>query len=491
MEIKLPLPVNTLGTAKSKLDALTLQLNQQLEVKVIEAKSEQNTLTLQFANTTLRLQSNQPLAIKPGQALMLQVVRLQPAPEFQIVKPTQPTTQAATEPLQNEIILKQLQPSPAPQQTTQLTKQLVTGQLVAFKIAGITANSLSGLLYIDGENKASTRPPLPATLPVKQIVNLGVSSGQRNDNQALTLKNGQWLTLEVVKPGDQPQFKLVTYPERAISDRAITEAIKQYLPIQDSATTLLNSLSNLEGETEVPQLLQRLAREILQSLPQRSQLTDADSLKHHIENSGRLFEAKLIQLATLPDINLKDDFKLKLLQLINQLQQQTDPTPEQKPKANELNLLREILQKSHATLAKTILDQLASLPREDGNKLNWSLELPFFNQKHIDKIAIQIEQEKTATSKQAKNTWAVTMTLTPPGLGTLHCKLHCFDNIVSTRFWSDQTSTVEKIKHHLDYLRQELENNGINPGLIEVQQGHPQQTTDSHLSVRNLLNEEV
>ncbi len=499
MEIKLPLPATPLTTVNGKLDALTGQLNQLMEVKVVEAQSDQNTLALQIGNKVVRVHSDQPLDLKSGQQLTVQLIKLQPLAEFKLVAtPVQTVTvQAGSDTQTPEIVLKQLPPAPAPQPTAQLMKQLVVGQLVQFKVVEVDAKQLSGLLTLAPTNKPEARQQnVPVMLPLKQIVNLAATAPARQaESASLVIKSGQWLNFEVVKSGEQPLFKLAPIDPPAISraanERVITEAIRQYLPVQESAAALFEKLADLEQDADVPQILHRLAREILHNLPQRAQLTEPETLKQQIDNSGRHLEAKLVQTLLNPDIDLKSDLKLKLLQLINQLQQHIAPEGEQRPPTGELNLLREVLQKAHASLAKIVLDQLASLPKEEGNKQTWVLELPFDNRPHPDSIAIQIEQDKSSSPAQTKNRWSVTITLAPPGLGTLQCKLNSYDGVVSTRFWSEQPATVAKLSRHLDYLKEQLEKNGLTPGAMDVQQGRPQQPATPPLDGRNLLNEEA
>ena len=490
MDIKIPSPPPPSPATLSKLDAFTLRLNQQLDVKVIDVHSEQQTLALQIANKLIQVQSSQPTAIKTGQDLTLQVVKLQPLVEFQVLKATEQSVPTTTSQLENTIILKQLTSSQASLPVPQLFKQLVTGQQLAVKVLAINANQLTGSFYVDNPDVSDAKTPIQTTLPLARIVNLATSAIQSRESATLTLNRGNWLTLETVQPGDQPKFKLVSNHLSVVDEQTITEAVRLNLPIQQSATALINSLAELGKDADVPQILQKLAREILQSLPQRSQLNDADTLKRFVDNSGRFLETKLIQLANNPDIDLKGDFKLKLLHLINQLRQ-IGPEVEQDLKTSSLKLLHEVLQQSHGSLAKIVLDQLASLPKDDSNKQTWTLEFPFLNQNQTDQVTVRFEQHKASPETKTNNSWSVTITLSPPGLGIINCKLQCYDNIVSTRFWSEQAATVEKISRHLDYFRQQLENNGVKVGAIDVLQGQPQQKVTDTLSGLNLLNEKA
>ena len=506
MDIKIPLPASSLTIAKSNISSLPLQINQQLDVKVIEVKTDQNTLALQLANKTIRVQGNQPLNVSDGQTLSLQVVKLQPVPEFKIVNPPvqQPSQPATTTPeanklqKQEEIILKQVLPQPTGNtqaKTSKILSQLVNGQHLHLKQVEVSSKGLTGLLI---SNPAKTESNQVIKLSNNQISNLPTITGSLTDKNNIPmakLEQGQIITLEVIKSGSQPQFKMVNSNPATVTEQKIAETFKRYLPIQDSPavlfTHLLKHMPELEKNEKIPQTLKRLAREILQNLPQKSQLTNAETLKQQVLNSGRFLEAKLAQLIDKSDSVLQDDFKLKLLKLIDYLKQQPESKAEQKPQIHELNLFKEILQKSNNTLARIILDQLNSLPKEEGNKQTWSLELPFLNNDQTEKVSIEIEQDQQPDKPEQKNNWSVSITISPPELGTIHCKLNCYDHIVSTRFWSEHPDTVAKINSHLGYLKQQLENNGINPGLMDVQQGKPDQKGKQKLLGQNLLNEKA
>ena len=516
MDIKIPLPASSLTIAKSNISSLPLQINQQLDVKVVEIKTDQNTLALQLANKIIQVQGNQPLNVSDGQTLSLQVVKLQPVPEFKIVNPpvqqlSQPAaaTPEATLQKQAEIILKLVLPQPADNtqaktvsniqaQSQKLLSQLVSGQHLHLKLIEVSSKNLTGLLVSNPQTNASnTDSNQVIKLPNNQISNLPTITVPLTDNKnnAPLVKLEQIITLEVIKPGSQPQFKMVHRNPADVTEQKIAETFKRYLPIQDSPavlfTHLLKHIPELEKNEKIPQTLKRLAREILQNLPQKSQITNAETLKQQVLNSGRFLEAKLAQLIDKSDSVLQDDFKLKLLKLIDYLKQQPESKAEQKPQIHELNLFKEILQKSNNTLARIILDQLNSLPKEESNKQTWSLELPFLNNDQTEKVSIEIEHDQEPDKPEQKDNWSVSITISPPELGTIHCKLNCYDHVVSTRFWSEQPNTVAKINSHLGYLKQQLENNGINPGLMDVQQGKPEQRRQQKPLGQNLLNEKV
>ncbi len=503
MDINLPLPAASLAITQRNNTSLSLQMNQQLDVKVIQANLDQNTLTLQLANKFIQVQSSQAVNVKKGQTLNIQVIKLQPFLEFTIINlPKQSestkTNPETTPPKTGNIILKQVLSQSEPSIRTQTLislNQLVSGQRITLYPLEVTEKSLTGLLVSPRQsNDLKTEEKQVITLNTKQISTPpNARTGDSNNLSALKIR--QFVTLEVINPGNQPQFKIVDNNPTTIIEQKITETFKRLLPIQESpavlVSQLLTAIPELKKNKTVPEALKRLAQEILQNLPKKSQLTNAVTLKQQILNSGHFLEAKLAQLTKPSEINLQDDFKLKLLKLIDYLKQQPDPKVEQKSQPNELNVIKELLQKSNHSLARIILDQLNSLPKEEGTKQIWSLELPYLNNDRTEKVSIEIEQDQESDKLEKKNNWSVSLSISPPNLGTIHCKLNCYDHVVNTRFWSEHSGTVVKIHNHLDYLKQQLENNDINPGLIDVQQGKPEQRSQQQPLVQNLLHEKV
>ncbi|MBS4051013.1 MAG: flagellar hook-length control protein FliK, partial [Methylomonas sp.] len=284
-------------------------------------------------------------------------------------------------------------------------------------------------------------------------------------------------------------------PAGPAAEQAIVEALKQLLPIQTTPAPLLNQLQQamprLQADASVAETLKQLAREILLNIPNKAQLNQPDELKRAVTQSGLFLEAKLLELLSgKSDPSLRDDFKLKLNKLIQQLSQELAGQTQDKTKDN-LELLKDSLQKAQGALAKLTVDQLNSLPREESPKQAWSLELPFFHGKYADSVRLEIEQDKAGGSENQQQNWAVNITVTPPGLATIHCRVTCYDGSVNTRFWSEAADTVDKINAHLDYLKQQFEKNGLSAGYMEAHQGQPKQTDSIKTPVANLLNEKV
>ncbi|MDC9727898.1 MAG: flagellar hook-length control protein FliK, partial [Methyloprofundus sp.] len=272
-------------------------------------------------------------------------------------------------------------------------------------------------------------------------------------------KNTTSITLQVIKPGDQPQFKILPPPSE---EESINNALKELLPKEQSNTVMLNQVvKSLAKNENVPDTLKRLAQDILRNLPTKQQLTESTQLKKNFDNSGLFLEAKLAEGKTS---HLSTDLKAKITQLVTALQQDTA--------ANGKNAsLQELQTKSEGTLARLVLNQLKSLPQGDANKQVWTVELPFVDKQQAKSLQIQIEEEnQRSTDDAGSKSWSATVSIMPPNLSTVHCKISYFNNAVHTNFWSEEGETTQVIQGNLDYLSQRLEAAGLTPGNLNARQ---------------------
>ncbi|WKJ89079.1 flagellar hook-length control protein FliK [Methylomonas montana] len=491
MDIKLPLDAKLqLAIDKVGGTAPELKLNQILDAKIITHQATLNTLSVSIAGKTLTLQNQQALPLQPGQTLQLQVAKLLPTLELKILEPPS-TSGSLTAQGAEPAILKLLSP-PTSSSTTSpssLINTLSSGQQLQVQIVDIGKHTLTvQLISLPSGNFAenttgSSTNPQPLVLDNKQLL-----WTQTGDKAALTV--GSRIDLQVSNTGANPIFK-ASLSAVAIEEH-IVAAYKQLLPQQSPPALLLHQLnqaiSTLIDAQNVGETLKQLALKILLAIPDKARLFEPASLKQLIAQSGLFMERGLLDTAQSnpPTLALQQDFKLTLSKFIAQLGLEMATSAQSG--GNEL--LKEILQKAQGSLARITLDQLNSLPRDDSPKQVWLLELPFFNNATPETVQLLIEQDKQADQQGGQKNWVVSITITPPELDTIHCKISCYDGSVNTRFWSESTSTVDKINARLDYLRQQFEEKGLKPGFMDAQQGKPAQPNLQTMPT-NLLSEKV
>jgi hypothetical protein len=530
-----PIPaktINLLGSlAKLTKDLPSLKIGQQIEVKVLDVSLEKNIIKLQLGKTTLEAQPQPSLAtqqntphsqssLTAGQTLKLLVTKLIPAPELKIEKssiPTELIDRNKTNPLKNQqanlppgpikeksITLKLLNnPIAATKAFNTQLSDLKMGQKIPARAITITNQKIQFQLFPE---QKTTRASQHQSSKPGAIISIDL---QKNDPQKKPInetntakpqiKIGQTVVLEIIKTGIKPQFKIVENERLpfTISEKLITETIKKNLPIQQAPDVFINQLirelPELSKSTTLPETLKRLAQQILQNLPAKKNLAQPQEIKRSINNSGLFLESKLAQSEKNPQLSVQDDFKANLIKFLQSLKQLPTPTPQSETNSltPEAKNLKQLQNQGDSSIAKLVLDQLNTLPKEDTPKQIWHLEIPYINQKNAQTLSLQIEKDKQNQAEGEKENWSVSITLTPPSLGKLHCKVSSCNQTINTHFWSDSPKTTNLISHNLEYLKSQLEASGLKTGLMESHQDMPTLKLPQNLSNTNLVDEQI
>ena len=523
----IPLPANAQALlAKHTGDRqplLQLKPGQQLSATVAKISPDKQTLQLSIAGkkfsasfTETSLSNAQPsqLPITKGQVLKLIVQQLLPAPELKIQNTTV-EQQASTNPQSPHLNQKQLnlisglvlkiitqpQKSEAIQLNPLQLQHLQVGEKIPVKILQILPRQIQfELLPKHAENQTTVslqqQNKSDAVIQPGKLLTLAIKS------PAVAIKPGQTAFLEVLKPGSPPTFKISSLKTTDSStDQVIFKAMKQFLPKQQSSSAMLNQLINelpdLTTQDKIPETLKNIARQIIQNLPQHSQLGNSKVLQQAINNSGTLLEAKLAAApeptatkSSMP--TLDSDFKNNMLKLWQSLKSESSITSESRITIPETPVLKELLHKAETALARIVVDQLLSLPREESPRQIWHIELPFINNGQAETIKLTIEQDSSSDNPDNTNQWSVNITLTPPGLGTIHCKISYLDKTLSTHFRSEQQTTTELIQNHLQQLRTNFETAGMTTGHMDAQfQLSTAVSTTADMLGTNLLDENI
>jgi hypothetical protein len=294
--------------------------------------------------------------------------------------------------------------------------------------------------------------------------------------------------------------------EQLITSQGLKQAIANsglFLEAKITAQAeLIKELPQLIKNESIPQSLQRIAAEILQNLTQKEPL-----LNGSVNNSKPVHEADLLpsqltsadaatdaasntpKVGALNEINLvAEDFKANLLKFIQALKQEIASQVEQPSPQADLDLLKNLQHKTENTVAKLALDQLMSIPKEDSPKQLWIIDIPFIDRQQAESVRIEVQRDKENNAQSGNGNWSVDITLTPPGLETIHCIASYQDNLINTFFKSRNTQTTELIKHNLDYLKSQLEESGLKTGHMDAHNEAPKtQPTHPHRLVQKKL----
>ncbi len=376
------------------------------------------------------------------------------------------------------------------------TSTLAIGQQFSAKVLDIKNNTIQLQLQPTAQPENNNKIDLPvSTLTLNKSQLLPLTTQPPNTSSPL-FKQGQTIQFEVIKTGATPEFKIIK--NKASIDpinQQILDTIKYVLPIQqppsEQISHLVNNLSIINKNETISDNLKRLAKEIIDTLPRLNDTKDPKQLKQAISQSGLFLEPKLSQSADDKGFNFPADFKNKLLKFQYALKQELELKTEPKSSSNELSLMKEMQQKTENSLARIILNQLTSLPKEEGVRQTWLLDLPFLNKGTAESVKIEIERDQQSDSHQKEENWAVTLTITPPGLATIHCKISCIDKTVNTRFWSDDQDVVTKITRHLDFLEKQFKAVGLESGHLSAYKGTETKGSYPQVPQQNLLDQKA
>jgi len=289
------------------------------------------------------------------------------------------------------------------------------------------------------------------------------------------------------------------------------------LPPAMAQADLIKELPQLIRNESVPQSLQRIAAEILQNLTQKpplpgsQQLADsklkltspavnpADDGMASKEADKLLSTAKAGALVEATDTAGKnaiqevsaEDFKANLLKFIHALKQELAPQGEQQLNQTDLDLLKNLQNKTENTVAKLVLDQLMSLPKDDNPKQQWIIDIPFIDRQQAESVKIEIQRDKENQQQSGSSDWSVNITITPPELGTIHCMVSYRHDLINTFFKSQNTQTTELIKHNLDYLKNQLEASGLTTGHMDAHDGSPKTQAPHQLTGKKLFDDKA
>jgi len=306
------------------------------------------------------------------------------------------------------------------------------------------------------------------------------------------LELGQILKLEVVKAGTVPELKIVVQELAAPPGQAaVTQALRQFLPKQQSLADVALSLRQFAALTTGKSDTVSIAlNETLSALLSKDELISAEGLKRGVGNSGVFLEAKLAN----PPVALQGDLKGSLLTLAEALQKAqgnvelipTSTRPAADPEVTKISsdilagvIDKALLNKTEGAIARIVLDQLASLPQNDGKQNVWQLEIPFTDGRHTDAVKLKINRDGKARQAGGPSDWTVVLELNPPGLGTLHSRISLAGDVIDTYFWSDRQATTALIQDHLDLLSARYAQAGLAVGQLNALDGAPPSSAKS------------
>jgi uncharacterized protein (UPF0147 family) len=512
-------------------NSLNLKVGQQLDVKVIGAEIEmvKNAITLSLGDKNITVISNQSVTLESGQNLKIQVMQITPVIAFKVLN-TLPELKAPVADLRLTLLSTAKDGGSVANGREPMRSIAKDGGSNAKGVpSSLSHSSLDAkIISIVGNKIQMQISNASSEIGNKQVSVINIDRSQLT-NPPSDIKVGQNLNLQIIKTGTKPEFRII--PEVSLPEAKLTEYIKQFLPRHEASPIFLNQLikdlPQLMKNPSVPEVLKDMAEKIIQNLPPKEQLISSSGLKQAIANSGLFLEAKLSAqfdlISTLPqmiknesvpqslqrvaaeilqnltqkpallnsplaDVKLMPDavlesqqlnntpktnnlgaadFKANILNFIQTLKQELNTQEAQQYNQVDLDMLKNLQNKTENTVAKIVLDQLMSLPKEDNSRDLWIIDIPFMDRQQAESVRIEVQRDKE-NKQEYSSDWSVNITITPPELGTIHCLVSYRNNLISSFFKSQNGQTTQLIKHNLDYLKNQLEASGLTIGHLDA-----------------------
>lgn len=349
----------------------------------------------------------------------------------------------------------------------------------------VTSSALSGQqLHIDS----------PKSLPLNSLLNARVDGAQQLTFQPLAAR---------------------------LDSLAINQELQSQFNQQGSLSQLFKGLDTISVGSLSP-AGQKTIEQLLNNLPQFSQLTDAKQLLQSLLNSGGQLENRLLS-GTGEHVN--QDIKANLLRLVAQImpllpssaiglaasqsavlsqalpgllrdqllssnQSQLREQALRFPLPNRIlqnldnpNDLGALLRLAAAAVSRLQTHQLSSLGQthttSDGTQVTvWQIEIPTRDQHHMVPLQLKFQHEEPAqqeADKPATAVWRIDLNFDLDPLGPLHIQASLQGDSLSSQLWAQHAGTAELIDSELPNLRDRLLGIGLTVKDLSCHQGSPPQ----------------
>jgi hypothetical protein len=244
---------------------------------------------------------------------------------------------------------------------------------------------------------------------------------------------------------------------------------------------MLQTLRNLTGSESLQKIGDRLGPElinriktVLENAPNRNQVASPPLLKKFIMESGLFMEPKLAG-GQSPGPDLKSNLLLLLFHVRNQMEElvlpeQRGTAAENRPQASPLDaglskLLTQILRQTEGSLARIQLNQLSSLPTDEGSRQVWQFEIPVKHPEGFDNFQLRIEREQSHSEKKgAQHRWRLSLHFDLDPLGPVQAQITLLGEQVSALFLTERKESAALIEQQLASLERAFSRVGLKVG---------------------------
>ena len=312
-----------------------------------------------------------------------------------------------------------------------------------------------------------TRPPAPAAVdpfpgnPPSVHAAAGQPPGKGNPPPSAGARGAP------VAPSPSP-----AQPDPASRPPVAPAAVSTPPPL-NAAEPLPSPLSRAAPPTGRPpdrDLSQRITQVLAQALDADEAVTPA-RLRRAFGDSGLLLEARLAA-----GQRAGPDLKGSLLQLRTLLRERLEAplTVDRHPGPpatthSGLSLIQELLSQTESGLARVLINQLASLPPDDGGKQVWQFELPVRLAERIDCFRFQVSRDGGGGEREtAQAGWNVRIDFDLAGLGPVCSHLSLRGGRISSHFVARREATGRLLEQALPQLQRAFTRAGLEVGRLSA-----------------------
>ena len=374
-------------------------------------------------------------------------------------------------------------PSLRPASVTGTAPTLLAQWRVGTVLQAVTVVDASGRLFLDiGDSRFSAR----------------LASREMN-----MPRNGERLQLRVLR--DSPVLAFETVPQPSIEEAAnpTLEALRRYVPRQNSAAPLAANLAFVvKGpRSNLPSAVTQAAALVWEAMPDAETLEDPQGLRQAIVDSGAFLEAKLADAPTRSTgESIANDLKALLLQFGRVLKEQgaraaaappaTTPAapvptangalrtlPGAAPTLMTLGppeqQLHELAHQTEGAIARLTTLQLAnSAPDPMAQAL--LVELPVRREDEVHMLRLRIEHEDPSRrGGGSRSSWTVEAALDLGEAGGLHARVHLQDQRIDVQLRAASAEVVNALTARRGELEAILREAGLDVQRVTCLHGLP------------------
>nr|WP_042835171.1 flagellar hook-length control protein FliK [Thioalkalivibrio sp. ALE16] len=225
----------------------------------------------------------------------------------------------------------------------------------------------------------------------------------------------------------------------------------------------------------LPPALQRL----VDLLPSPAQLSQPESLRQQVQQSGLWMEAMLGLAARGqgPAHPLAVDLKAQLLRAADQLRQGSEsrpaaapPAPATPANAPALPALTGLLEGLLKRVTSLQLQSLQSFASDEPGNSRWFFELPLRSEQAVHGVFGEIQRE-SPTDEEPDPPWSIVLTLDIGDLGPMRVAAGARTAGVNVHFTASEPETVARLRQELPRLRERLDERELTVTGLSVRQG--------------------